>query len=218
MRIMVPIPSWLGMLRANVIMRTLVDWWRGNNMPGVKRKVLHSIIRFWFYALYLFVIFGMLALHEVVVSAKDHIDYHFYGFAIFNALIFGKVMLVADELHFANWFKDHPLIYSIICKAVAFTVLFLVFDVVEEVVLGAFKGRTIAESIPHIGGSPLGLLYIMIIISVALIPFFAFREIGRVIGEQHLREMLFTKDYSWQSELNQGTLDPRSRQGVSGAA
>src|SRR5689334_2299079 len=65
-RIMVPIPSWLGMLRANVIMRTLVDWWRGNNMPGVKRKVLHSIIRFWFYALYLFVIFGMLALHEAV--------------------------------------------------------------------------------------------------------------------------------------------------------
>ena len=187
-------------------------------MPGVKRKVLHSIIRFWFYALYLFVIFGLLALHEAVVSAKDHIDYHFYGFAIFNALIFGKVMLVADEFHFANWFKDHPLIYSIICKSVAFTVLFLMFDVAEEVVLGAFKGKTIAESIPHIGGSPLGLLYIMIIISVALIPFFAFREIGRVIGEQHLREILFTKDYSWQSVLNQGTLDPRNREGVSGAA
>jgi hypothetical protein len=58
----------------------------------------------------------------------------------------------------------------------------------------------------------------MIIISVALIPFFAFREIGRVIGEQQLREMLFTNDYSWQSVLNQGTLDPRNGEGVSGAA
>jgi hypothetical protein len=32
-------------------------------MPGLERKVLDSIIRFWFYALYLLVIFGMLALH-----------------------------------------------------------------------------------------------------------------------------------------------------------
>jgi hypothetical protein len=157
--------------------------------------VLHSIIKFWFYALYLFVIFGMLALHESVVAAQHNIDYHFYGFAIFNALVFGKVMLVADELHFGNWFKDQPLIYSIVCKSVAFTVLFLVFDVIEEVVIGAFKGKTIVESIPHIGGSPLGLLYMIIIISVALIPFFAFREIGRAIGERHLRGMLFTKDY-----------------------
>ena len=70
------------------------------------------------------------------------------------------------------------------------------FDVVEEVVLGAFNGKTLIESVPHIGGSPLGLIYIMIIISVALIPFFAFREIGRVIGEQYLREILFTRDYS----------------------
>jgi hypothetical protein len=175
---------------------TLVDLLRGKQMSGLKRKILHSIIRFWFYALYLFVIFGMLALHEAVVSAKDHIDYHFYGFAIFNALVFGKVMLVADEFHFANWFKNEPLIYSIVCKSLSFTLLFLLFDVIEEVVVGTFKGKTIAESIPHIGGSPLGLFYIMIIISVALIPFFAFREIGRVIGEQHLREILFTRNHA----------------------
>jgi hypothetical protein len=45
------------------------------------------------------------ALHESVVSAKDHIDYHFYGFAFVNALILGKVMLVAEDLHFAEWVK-----------------------------------------------------------------------------------------------------------------
>jgi hypothetical protein len=174
-------------------------------MPELKRRVLHSIVRFWFYALYLFVIFGILALHESVVSAEHSIDYHFYGFAILNALIFGKVMLVADELHFANWFKDEPLIYSIVCKSVAFTVLFLAFDAVEEIIVGTFKGKTIAESIPHLGGSPLGLLYIMIIISVTLIPFFAFREIGRVIGEQHLRGMLFTRYYLRFNPLGVGS-------------
>ena len=82
-------------------------------------------------------------------------------------------------------------------KSIAFTVLFLVFDVIEEVVLGTPKEKTIAESIPPIGGSPIRLLYIIIIISVALIPFFAFRDIGQVIGQQYLRKILFTKDYSW---------------------
>jgi hypothetical protein len=54
--------------------------------------------------------FGVFALHESVVSAKNHIDYHFYGFAVINALILGKVMLVAIDLHFADWFKGRPLI------------------------------------------------------------------------------------------------------------
>jgi len=38
-------------------------------IAGVRRGVLHSIIRFWFYALYLFVIFAMLALHGSIVAA-----------------------------------------------------------------------------------------------------------------------------------------------------
>jgi len=82
-------------------------------------------------------------------------------------------------------------------KSIAFTVLFLVFDVIEGVVLGTLKGKTIADSAPHIGGSPTGPLYIINIISVALIPIFAFQEIGQVIGQQYLRKILFTKDYSW---------------------
>ena len=72
--------------------------------------------------------FGVFALHESVVSAKDHIAYHFYGFALVNALILGKVMLAAEDLHFADWFKNRPLIYPILCRAVAFSILFLVFE------------------------------------------------------------------------------------------
>ena len=53
--------------------------------------------------------------------------------------------LVAEDLHFADWFKDRPLIYPILCRAAAFSILFLVFDVVEEVLVGVFKGKTIAE-------------------------------------------------------------------------
>ena len=103
-------------------------------------------------------------------------------------------MLVAEDLHFADWFKDRPLIYPILCKAIAFSVLFLVLYFAEEVFVGMVKGKTIGESLPTIGGgSPSDVLFVGIILSIALIPFFAFREIGRVIGERELHALLFFK-------------------------
>jgi uncharacterized membrane protein YobD (UPF0266 family) len=158
---------------------------------SLRQRVFDEIVKFLAIACYLWVMFGVFALHESVVSEKDHINYQFYGFAVINALILGKVMLVAEDLHFADWFKDRPLVYPILCKAVAFSILFLVFDVVEEVLVGLFRGKTIAESIPSIGGgSPSGVIFVGIILAVALIPFFTFREVGRAIGERELHALL----------------------------
>lgn len=164
-------------------------------MPGnLKHQLYHQVTQFLMIACYLFVVFGILALHESVVAAKNHIEYHFYGFALINALILGKVMLVAEDLHFANWFRENPPAYSVVCKSIAFTILFLVFDIVEEVTVGVFKGKTIAESFPNIGGgSPSGVFFMGVIIAVLLIPFFAYREIGRVIGEGALRSLMFAR-------------------------
>ena len=164
-------------------------------MPSnLVHRVYHQVIQFLLIAIYLFVVFGVLAVHEEVVAAKNHLAYHFYGFAIINALILGKVMLVAEDLHFANWFRNSPLVYPILFKSVAFTILFLVFDIVEEVVVGLFKGKSIAESFPDIGGgSARGIFFMVIIISILLIPFFAFREIGQVIGSRELHSLIFTR-------------------------
>ena len=158
-----------------------------------KQAIYHQFTSFLGIAGYLFLLFGILALHEAVVSAKNGIEYHFYGFAIINALVLEKVILVADDFHFAEWFKERAPIYSILAKAFAFTMLLLIFDIVEEVVVRAFKGKTFAESFSHVGdGSPRTFLYTIIVFAIALIPFFSFREIGRVFGERELRSLFFT--------------------------
>src|SRR5215831_19938534 len=108
--------------------------------------IYHQFTSFLGIAGYLFLLFGILALHESVVSAKNGIEYHFYGFAIINSLVLGKVILVADDLHFAEWFRERAPIYSILVKSVAFTILLLVFVIIEEEVVGLFKGKTLGES------------------------------------------------------------------------
>ena len=63
----------------------------GDSMPrDLAHKIYHQVIQFFLIAFYLFVVFGVLALHEEVVAAKNGITYHFYGFAVINAIIFGK--------------------------------------------------------------------------------------------------------------------------------
>ena len=162
-------------------------------MLTLKQRLYHQIISFIEIGVYLLLLFGVLALHEALVAAKDGIQYHFYGFAIVNALIFGKVILLAEDFGFAEWFREQRPIYTILVKSVAFTILLLIFDIVEELVVGKFKGKTISESFPHIGdGSPRAILFAIIIISIGLIPFFSFREIGRVFGERELRALFFT--------------------------
>ena len=95
------------------------------SMPGtVARRLYHQLVQFLLIAIYLFVVFGILALHEEVVAAKNHITYHFYGFALINAIILGKVMLVAEDLNFGNrFFRTKPLVYPIVFKAIVFTLL-----------------------------------------------------------------------------------------------
>ena len=157
--------------------------------------------------LYLWVLFGLFVIHQSIILAQEHINYKAQGFAIINALILAKVMLIGEDLHLGKRFEDKPLIYSIFYKSLVFAVFFIGFHIIEEVVVGVIRGRTIAQSFPAIGGGSLqGILSVGAIVFVALIPFFAFREIGRVIGKSELWFLLISRGkraYTLQSRPQQ---------------
>ena len=159
-------------------------------------------------AVYLWMMFGLMALHASVILAECHISYEFYGFVIVNSLILAKVMLLAEDLHLGENFKDRPLVYPILFKAFLCAIVFMCFDLEEEVFVGVLRGKTVAQSIRDIGGgSPSGVFFVAIILCVGLIPFFAFREIGRVIGERELHSLMFTggpKAAAFQLGIRQG--------------
>jgi hypothetical protein len=167
-----------------------------------KQRLSHQIISFVKFVIYLLLLFTVLALHEAIVSAKDGIQYHSYGFFIVNALVLGKVILVAEDL-FAEWFREQRPIYAILAKSFAFTILLIIFYMTEEMIVRMFRGKTIIESFTHIDdGSPRSFLFIIIMFFIALIPFFVFREIGRVFGERELRSLFLTPAKRYVSHHN----------------
>ncbi len=143
---------------------------------------------------YLWAILGLLMLHEWVVLARYNIPFTRWGFGAVTALVMAKVMLVLEDFNIVHGFKNKPLIYSIVYKSVVFAAVFIAFYIAEETVGGMLEGKTVLASIPRIGGgTPQGILVVGLIVTLALFPYFAFREIGRALGEEKLRALLFTR-------------------------
>ena len=136
-------------------------------------------------------VFFVFLVHEWAVLASNHISFKFYGLAVVNALVLSKIMLIAEALKFAERLNDKPLVYPIAFKSISFSALLMVSYVVEEIVVGLFHGKSVAESFPQVGGGGLvGVLTVGAILCIALVPFFAFREIARVIGENIFRSLM----------------------------
>jgi hypothetical protein len=143
--------------------------------------------------LYLFVVFGLLTLHEWLVLSSQHLSFRFYGFALINALVLAKIILIAENLKFAEKYKNKPLVYPVLYKSLAFTALLLLAYILEEIVVGKFHGKSVAEGMPQVAGGTLGgWPVVAIIMCAALMPFFAFRELGRVIGQAQFNALCFT--------------------------
>jgi hypothetical protein len=93
-------------------------------------------------------------------------------------------MLLTEGLNLARWVRRRPLIYPILFESLLLAVLFICFHVAEHVVVGLFEGEeAVAESIPAIGGGGFaGVVCVAVILFVALIPFFALRNVSRELG------------------------------------
>jgi hypothetical protein len=173
----------------------------GRRGQQLKARAVEEMRRFAVMFFYLWVLFGLFVLIERIILQQRGIGFSSQGFAIINALVFAKVMLVAEDLKLGQRLHNRPLIYPILHQSFAFTVLFIVFHVVEEVVVGLFKGGTLANSVPKIGGGGIaGLLCVSKILFIALIPFFAFRNISRVLGPDRVNAMLFGSPFKPTSQ------------------
>jgi hypothetical protein len=106
------------------------------------------------------------------------------GLLLINALVLGKVILLASDLHVAEQMKDKQLVYSILFKSAVFAMLLVCFDVLEEVLVGVMHGKSVAESIPTFGGGGL---------EGKLIVLFALIETRRILGEGKLRSFVLAK-------------------------
>jgi len=160
----------------------------------LKERAFEEFKRFVVIFLYLWVVFALLSLHKDLVLSQHHVDTQEHVFAIVNAFVFAKVLLIGEHFHLGRRFSDKPLIYPVLHKCFVFTLLLISFHIVESVVVGVWRGNTIANSFPPmLGWTPKGLLAVGIICFVLLLPFFGFREIAGVMGRREMWILFFER-------------------------
>jgi hypothetical protein len=151
-------------------------------------------------AAYLWVLFSLFEIHRVVVLRQAHASFlsgsgYRVGFAAVNALVLGKVILLGQAIHAGERLRRTRLIQSVMYKSGVFAFLLVCFDMVEEVIIGLLHGKSIATSIPQLGGGGIvGVSLVGIMVFVVLIPLFLFTELERVIGKDKLHSIILHKD------------------------
>jgi hypothetical protein len=103
-------------------------------------------------------------------AGQGGIGFLSHGFALLNALVLAKVMLLTEDLNLGRWIRRRPLIYPIVFESLLLTVMFICFHVVEHVVVGLAERETVEASIPAIGGGGLaGVVCVVVLFFLARI-------------------------------------------------
>jgi hypothetical protein len=165
--------------------------------PGrgkLSTRVLDEASRFAIMFLYLWALFGVFVLEQRITLHQRGISVTWDGFALINALVLAKVMLVVEDLDVGRWLPRRPLIWPILHDAMLLSLLFIGFHFLEDKVVAWFKGVDTGDSHPLGGGGIEGFLSVAALLFISLIPFFAFRHFSRVLGGDRLRAILFRKE------------------------
>jgi len=168
----------------------------------LKQKAKHEGRELLVVTLYLAFFFCALATYNMLLLREYHVQYWNYTFALINALVVAKVILIGEYAHVGKRHEDKPLFLSAIWKAFLFSLLVFAFHIVEEVIKRLIHGADMAAASRDIRINE--LLARSLIIFCTFIPLFAFREFRRVIGEDEFRAMVFGSGEKGKAALPAG--------------
>lgn len=162
--------------------------------PNLKERVLEELKTYWVITLYLWLFLGSFAAYRKLVLAETGVTYVQFGVALVQALIIAKVVLIGRVFGFSRRFEDGPLYRPVLYKSALFALLVIVFGVVEHLVEGWIHHKGLFEGlrdIATIGTDEIAAR--MLTLGVAFVPFFAFWELGRVLGMRELVGLFFSR-------------------------
>jgi hypothetical protein len=159
-----------------------------------KQKLIHEFKEYWINVAFLTIFFSVFVMYRRLMLASYEITYLHYGLGLVKALILAKVVLIIDALGQGRKYEGRPLIVSVIYKAFVFTLWALLFAVLEHAVGGLLHGKGLRGGLDELlEKDRYEMLAESMVLFFVFIPFFAFRELGRVLGEERMRDLFFKR-------------------------
>src|SRR6516164_5861691 len=155
----------------------------------LKQRVAHEFKEFVGVFLYLAFFFCSITTYRIFLLQEFHDLYFSYSFALINSFVFAKVILMGEYAHLGRKCEGKSLLLSSVYKAFLFSLLVIGFHYFEEGIKRFLHGENMAGTFYEMGFDL--LLARGLIVFSTFVPFFGFRELRRVLGEEKFGNLLF---------------------------
>jgi len=143
---------------------------------------------------YLAAVFAAFLTYRRIVSREFGVTAFHYGYALLEALLIAKVILIGKAIGLGRKGTRRTLAWSVLRSSLAYGGLVAVFAILEHVIEGLLHGKTLAASLDaFVHQGVYEVFGRALILFVAFIPFFAFWELGHLAGERNLFDLFFRK-------------------------
>jgi hypothetical protein len=159
-----------------------------------KKILFEEMVEYWINVAYLALVFAAFTQYRRFLLAAYDITYTNYWVAVIEALILAKVIMIGAVLRLGRGLEDKPLIYPTLHKTVVFTLFVAVFTLLEHAIKGLWTGKGFMGGVvEYFGNGPHEFLAGSVMLFVAFIPFFAVKELGRVLGQDKIVALFFRR-------------------------
>jgi len=165
-----------------------------NKTASLKQKAIEEFKAYLIIFAFLAVMFSAFITYRRLILTEFSISYFHYGAGIIEAAVIGKVILIGQAMGLGKRLENGPLIIAALFKALVYGVFVGLFAILEHVVEGLLHGKHWADILHAL--LSLGLDEILartLMVIVTFIPFFAFWETNRELGEDKLFALFFQK-------------------------
>ena len=175
---------------------------------GWKQKLVYELVEYWINFVYLAVVFFAFTSYRRLILEGYQVSYFHYGIAVIEAAVLAKIILLGEAAGTGRKYEDRPLIIPTLHKTIIFAIWVVGFKIVEHMIGGLLRGKGLAGGFNDlIGQGWYEILANTLVLISAFIPFFAIRELGRVLGREKLRALFFLRRAAMESELSGGKKD-----------
>jgi hypothetical protein len=161
---------------------------------GWKQRIVHEMTEYWINFVYLAVVFFTFTSYRRLILEEYQVTYLHYGIAVIEAAVLAKIILLGEAARIGRKHEDKPLIVPTLHKTIAFALWVVGFKVFEHMIGGLLRGKGLVGGFHDlISKDGYEILANALVMISALVPFFALKELGRVLGRKKLWALFFRR-------------------------
>jgi hypothetical protein len=166
-----------------------------------KKIIFEELVEYWINVAYLSFVFAAFTQYRRFVLAAYDIAYSNYWVAVIEALILAKVIMIGAVLRLGRGLEQKPLIIPTLYRTFVFMLFVAFFKLTEHAIKGLWTGIGLTGGIvAFLDKSSYEMLTNSLVLFTAFIPFFAFKELERVLGVEKIRALFFRRRDRDESE------------------